>query len=81
MNINSALIKKNPSNSKTNIPFFNYEENSDTIKINRENENKENVDFNRAEKEIISIPTGSTVESYSTEITNIQTKYSASRIQ
>jgi hypothetical protein len=82
LNINSALLKnKNPSNSKNNIYLLNHEENSNTIKINREFENKENIDFNKAEREVISIQTASTVESCSSEITNFQTKNSTSGIQ
>jgi hypothetical protein len=81
ININSVIMKnKNPSISKINIPYFNYDENSNNLKINRENENKENIDFNKTEKDAISIPTGSTVESCSNEITKFHTKNSISRI-
>ena len=74
-NINSILKIKNPNMIKKNLGFFNRDNITNCFGVEKEIDNKENIDFNRTEKECVSIPTGSTLETSSNENPNLKIPY------
>ena len=72
ININSFFKNKNPNLIKQNSGLFNRENIDICFGVEKDIENKENIDFNRTEKECISLPTGSTLATSSNENPNLK---------